>query len=342
MTVPVNVLSPSNGIGTRPIGRLPVCICTDVGHDPDDLLALVLAAVALPLRLVVTSDEFGGGQRARLARFLLNLCGRTGVVVVAGAEIEGAEKRWVCDELVPSGFSPRPAPKLGSIVDEVSAVLATSPRAVWIGQGPMTNLANLYATAPELARRLTITQMGGVLQHLYRTPSRASHNLRMDPTSARAVLTAPDLDVSLVTSDITYTPEIEVTADSELYRLLAADNAPRWARLVGAGYREWFDQEYPGSKSADPLTVTAAAGLGFARFDTQHVAIAPDARMQLDPGGIELRMSVAADYPGFRAWVLMVVRHALAAGMAYDPTLVTRQPGDPIIEVGARERIGIW
>ncbi|MGY2093393.1 hypothetical protein [Nocardia gipuzkoensis] len=155
-------------------------------------------------------------------------------------------------------------------------------------------------------------------------------------------MTAPDLDVSLVTSDITYTPEIEVTADSELYRLVAADNAPRWAGLVGAGYREWFDQEYPGSKSADPLAVTAAAGLGFARFDTQHVAIAPDARMQLDPGGIELRMSVAADYPGFRAWVLMVVRHALAAGMAYDPTLVTRQPGDPLVEVGARERIGIW
>lgn len=90
----------------RPIERMPAIICTDVRHDPGDLLALILAAAALPLRLVVTSDEFGGGQRARLARFLLNLCGRTGVVVVAGAETEGGKARWVCDGLVPVGFPP--------------------------------------------------------------------------------------------------------------------------------------------------------------------------------------------------------------------------------------------
>lgn len=195
--------------------RLPVCICTDrnVGYDPDDLLALVIAAAALPLRLVVTSDEFGGGERARLARYLLNRCGRTGVVVIAGEEIEGAEARWVCDGLVPSDLPPSSIPIIGSTVEAVRTVLGEGHRAAWIGQGP-------------------------------------------------------------------------------------------------------------GSKAADPMAVTAAAGLPFVKFDAVRVAIGPDARMHLDPNGTELRMSTAADYASFRGWVTMVVRHALESGMGYEPSLI--------------------
>ncbi len=314
--------------GMWPMDRMPAIICTDVGHDPDDLLALILAAAALPLRLVVTSDEFGGGQRARLARFLLNLCGRTGVVVVAGAEIEGAQARWVCDGLVPAGFPPVSAPVTGSVIDAVRAVLGETGRAAWIGQGPMSNLAHLYADAPGLARRLTIMQMGGGFAHLYRRPDRASHNLRMDPASARTVLTAPDLDVALVTSDVTFTPETAIDADSEVYQLLAAANAPKWAKLVAAGYDRWFAGERSASMAADPLTVTAAAGMGFVEFATHHVTVAPDARMYDNPDGVALSMSVAADYAAFRAWVTTVVQHALEVGMRYDPALIGHKPGN--------------
>jgi inosine-uridine nucleoside N-ribohydrolase len=162
-------------VGTWPTGPMPTCICTDVGYDPDDLLALILAAAALPLRLVVTSDEFGSGERARLARYLLNLCGRTDVVVVPGEEIEGAQARWVCDGLVPTDFPPASMPVTDSVVEAVRAVLGESHRTAWIGQGPFTNLAWLHKCAPELARRLVITLMGGGPAHLYRDPSRASH-----------------------------------------------------------------------------------------------------------------------------------------------------------------------
>ena len=312
-----------------PMTRLPVCICTDLGYDPDDLLALVIAAAALPLRLVVTSDEFGGGERARLARYLLNLCGRTGVVVVAGEEIEGAEARWVCDGLVPADFPPASMPITGSTVEAVRTVLGDSHRAAWIGQGPVSNLAWLYKCAPELARRLVITLMGGGPAHLYRDPSRASHNARMDPASACAIWTAPDLDLRLVTSDVTFTTETEITRDSEVYRLLAADNAPKWARLVADGYDRWFARKLPGSKAADPMTVTASAGLPFVKFDAVRVAIGSDARMHLDPNGTELRMSTAADYASFRSWVTMVVQHALESGMGYEPSLIGRLPSAP-------------
>lgn len=305
----------------------PVCICTDAGFDADDLLALVLAAAALPLRLVVTSDEFGGGQRARLVRHLLNLCGLSGVAVVAGAEIEGAQARWVCEGLVPEDV-PLAAADASSLAEAIEAVLEGSDRAVWIGQGPLTNLAQLRACAPEIARRLIITLMGGGLSSLYRDPSRASHNPRMDIESALRVWTAPDLDLSLVTSDITFTSETEITRGSEVYQLLASDNAPKWARLVAAGYDRWFSRR-DGSKAADPLAVTAAAGLPFVTFETLRVAIGPDARMSLDPNGIALRMSTDANYPAFRGWTTMVVRHALKSGMGYDPALIARRPGVP-------------
>lgn len=182
------------------------------------------------------------------------------------------------------------------------------------------------AAAHHLTRRLVITQMGGALA--YRDPTRATHNLRMDPESAVAVLTA-NLDVSLVTSDRTFAAEMDVHSGSEVYRLLAAEDAPPWARLVAQGYDRWFTHGHPASKAADPLTVTAAVELGFTTFATQRVVIGSDARMQLDSNGIRLRMSESVDYPSFWAWTTMAVRHGLAAGMGYDPTLIARRRRNP-------------
>ena len=60
--------------------RAPLIIDTDIGGDPDDTLALAAAALTVPeLALVITCDETGPpapGQRARLARALLDLAGR--------------------------------------------------------------------------------------------------------------------------------------------------------------------------------------------------------------------------------------------------------------------------
>ncbi len=308
--------------------QLPAIICTDAGYDPDDMAALVVAVVTLPVALVITSDEFGGGQRARMVRYWLDLCGLPHITVAAGAEIAGAEARWVCDGLVPPGF-PRESSRISrSVVGEVRHILSGAGEAIWIGQGPMTNLAAVYAEAPELARRLTVVQMGGGFAHLYRRPDRASHNLRMDPVSARKVLTASGLSLDLVTSDVTFTAENAIHAGSEEYALLAAANAPKWARLVAAGFERWFALKEPESKAADPLTVSVAAGMGFVRFAQALVEIGEDARMSANPGGIAIRMSVAADYGQFRAWMCGVIQHALDSGIRYDPALLANHRMD--------------
>jgi hypothetical protein len=77
-----------------------VIIDTDIGGDPDDAIALVLAARRLPeLALVVTCDELGG-ERARFARHLLDLLGRGDVPVVAGADVTFTDERAI-DENAP-------------------------------------------------------------------------------------------------------------------------------------------------------------------------------------------------------------------------------------------------
>src|SRR5690606_33501091 len=64
----------------------PLIVSTDIGGDPDDAIALALAAMTEPrLALVVTADEFPDGRRSILARHLLDLLGREDVVVAAGA-----------------------------------------------------------------------------------------------------------------------------------------------------------------------------------------------------------------------------------------------------------------
>ncbi len=62
----------------------PLIVDTDAGCDPDDAIAIVLAAREPTLALVTTVDELGG-RRARFVRMLLDLLGRTDVPVVTAS-----------------------------------------------------------------------------------------------------------------------------------------------------------------------------------------------------------------------------------------------------------------
>ena len=81
---------------------LPVILDADIGGEPDDAMALVIAARELPeLTLVVTSDEMSG-QRARFARLLLDAAG-------------GPTSRWwpAASSARRRFSSPRPDPGIG-------------------------------------------------------------------------------------------------------------------------------------------------------------------------------------------------------------------------------------
>ncbi|WHT18929.1 nucleoside hydrolase [Crossiella sp. CA-258035] len=276
----------------------PLIVDTDAGGDPDDAIALVAAATLPELTLVVTTDELPGGRRARFVRLLLDLLGRPEVAVVTGRDL-GNTRLDCIDGLVPAEV---PAQR-EDVVDAVTAVCDRYQGPVrWAGLGPMSNLAEVLTTRPELAERLVITQMGGALN--YRDPERAEHNVRMDPEAARVVLARAN-QPRLVLSDVTFTPELEIRASEDLHRRLAAPQAPVWARLLAAHLGQWFTRFHPGTIQHDGLALTAALQLPFVRLVARTVTLDEIGRMSLADGGAEVLLTRAADYPAFNRWLGM-------------------------------------
>jgi pyrimidine-specific ribonucleoside hydrolase len=273
----------------------PLVLDTDIGGDPDDAVAVSVAALNRPeLALVVTTDEHKG-RRARFARHLLDLCGRTDVAVLAGADL--GNTRY----LVTEGLTPDDVPEQPTGLDGLAAACRDTPSVVrWVGMGPMTNLAALLEREPSLADKLDVTLMGGALA--YRHPDRAEHNVRLDVPSARAVL-ATARRPRLVTSDVTFTGANEITADSPLHQRLAAPDAPGWARLLTAHMRAWFERFHPGTMQHDALALSVALQLPFVDLGLERVALDGIGRMHEAPEGDEVFLSYGADYGAFDAWL---------------------------------------
>lgn len=228
----------------------PMVLDTDIGGDPDDAIALTAAARAVPdLALVLTNDETGHGvgygARARFARLLLDSLGRHDVPVVAGHS--SGETRYFCvDRLVPRSVPAQPA----NVVAAVGDLLARTDGPVrWVGIGAFSNLAAVLREVPDAGHRLRGTQMGGGIN--YRNPSRAEHNIRMDVPSAHEVFAAVETGrlptLTLVTSDVTFTQETEITRESRFCTFLDGRQDSVWARILRSHLDLWFASFYPGT-----------------------------------------------------------------------------------------------
>ncbi|TDW76900.1 nucleoside hydrolase [Kribbella pratensis] len=288
---------PPPALGEPAIARAPMIVDTDIGGDPDDTVALVVAARLVPeLRLVITSDEYGG-ERARFARYLLDLVGRTDVRVVEGSDL-GNSRMWVID-----GLCPAEVPRQGTdVVGAVSELCtATDGRIRWVGMGPLSNLAMLQTEQPELVSQLVVTQMGGAIN--YRDPTRAEHNFRVDPQAA--IRMVPALEPWLPTfvlSDVTFNPAMEITKDSPLYRRWSRPDARPFERLFREHCDRWM-AKYPGTMQHDALTLAAAMLWPGVRFVRERVVLDSSARMSQSDDGTEIVISVSADYTAFMAWL---------------------------------------
>ncbi|MCG7523306.1 nucleoside hydrolase [Streptomyces sp. OfavH-34-F] len=293
----------ASGPWPEDVRKSPMIIDTDIGGDADDALAVAAAARRVPeLAMVITGDEVDG-ERARFARHLLDLLGRSDVATVAGASLDNS--RYYCVY----GLMPDSVPSQRT--DVVTAVRelceATDGPVRWVGMAPLTNLARVLAEAPELAPRLRVTQMGGALR--YRNPDSAEHNIRLDVDGARQVLNHVVSGLlpmpEFVASEVTFTPQIEVTTGSALYRGLRAAPSGSWEHLLADHLDRWFADFYPGSMQHDALTLTAALDLPFVDSAQLHVAMDAIGRTTEAPRGqgATVRWSMSAEYDAFMRWM---------------------------------------
>ncbi|MGY1943923.1 nucleoside hydrolase [Nocardia asiatica] len=282
----------------------------NIAYDPDDFVALVLAARVVPAGqlVVVTADEVGG-RRAQFARRVLDSLDRGEVPVIEGIDL-GGKRRLLVEpgQEVPAYIRPSAEEREdrhNRLTETLTDIIKAAQSPVrWVGCGPMAELAALLTAAPEYTEQLIVTQMGGWLTD-YRDPTRASHNFHICIGSAALALRILPHPI-LVMSEHTNHPAIRVVEDWPLIAALEADAAPEWARWLATHFRRWIAVK-DGSWMHDPLTLSAAMGLPFVRFAEERIRIGDDVRLYRDPFGRPMRVSEEVDYDAFLGWMHQVV-----------------------------------
>lgn len=192
--------------------RIPFLLDCDPGHD--DALAIVVGLARPELELLAVTTVAGNAglaETTRNALRVLTLVGRSDIPVAAGAagplvralhvaeDVHGASGLEGADLPEPA-FGARPE----GAIELMRRVLTEAPGPVHLAAvGPLTNVALLVRTYPEvLARIASIRVMGGAITEGNTTAS-AEFNIWQDPEAARIVLDC-GRPITLMTLDVTH------------------------------------------------------------------------------------------------------------------------------------------
>jgi purine nucleosidase len=301
---------------------------TDLGSDTDDLCALAMLLGWPYAELVgITTSTDRRGLRAGFVQYALDLAGRAGIPVAAGAEgsIGGLFSPVEIPDYWPEPIEPRPS-HAGDAIALLEA--SASAGAVVVSVGPYTNLAML-----ESARRGLLSSAGVVVMGGHHTSSRPGlpnwgirddFNVQQDPLAAAIVFErcapivvplAVSLEVALRASHLE-----DLRASGPLGRLIA-DQGEMHARDHG---RVALALDHPAlpddllNFQYDPLACAAALGWDGVAVETLRCAYErePDGllHMTLADDGAPLRTATAVDAARFEAsWLDAVCRASATA-----------------------------
>jgi len=218
--------------------RTPVVLDVDTGVD--DACALLLAALHPALDLRAVTCVGGNAPLADVVRntlTVLDTCGRGDVPVAAGAALPLLEPPgdarhvhgqdgmgdldWPRSSRTPDG---RHAVEL--LRDVLRAVTHDDDRVTLVPLAPMTNIALLLRTYPDVARGIRrIVFMGGAA-HVGNATASAEFNVFHDPEAAAVTLDAcADLGIEVVMYglDVFYGPRVTL---EQAAALVATDDGP--------------------------------------------------------------------------------------------------------------------
>ena len=140
-------------------------IDTDIGWDPDDILAILLICNYITKKndklLIITSDETENNDRAKLVRYIVDNLGHNHIDVVAGHK--SLKSPNFAKELLKIS-SQIPNNKLCQIDRVIKYIDENNKSTItWIGIGSMTNL-NYILKKRDISK---IIQMGGCVPDDY-------------------------------------------------------------------------------------------------------------------------------------------------------------------------------
>ncbi|MEU9509348.1 nucleoside hydrolase [Micromonospora sp. NPDC048170] len=192
---------PHHVAGESPI---PIVLDTDLGTDVDDLLALIVAATDARLDLrAVTTVNGDTVLRARIARAVLDMLGRTDVPVGAGARVGLSGQPH---ETMPNSFGHEgrgvplpPVTEIPPATEVLADVLGAAGQPVTLcAVGALTNVAQLLMGRPDLLDHVAgVHLLGGCLapirwgRVLLADADFAEYNVSCDPLALFALLAMP-------------------------------------------------------------------------------------------------------------------------------------------------------
>lgn len=317
---------------------IPIVIDTDVGADPDDALALILALASPEVDVrgvtIVSGDV---SLRARIATRLLGMAGRSDVPVFLGRgepdQMSGAEGEGLLDHPFPGPEAPV---QTTSAVDWLLAESRRSPFHL-VAIGSLTNIAAAIEGDREFASRLLgLTVMGGLLDE--RTMPIAwqraiqergatawpDYNTVCDPAAALTVARC-GIPVTWVTLDVTMRAPLRASARE----LLPADHplGAALGRMIDAWHAVWFptalpppDDPRPVPADAvailhDPLAVSALFPGEWLRLRPTHLASGIEDgifRLHEQPDGAPGRLATEVDGARFEAFLVARIMRLIA------------------------------
>jgi purine nucleosidase len=315
---------------------IPIVIDTDIGDDPDDALALMLALASPEVDVrgvtIVSGDV---AWRARIATRLLGMAGRSDIPVFLGRgkpqQMSGSEGEGVLDHPY---HSPEATVQTAPAVDWLLAESRRQPFHL-VAVGPLTNVAAAIEQDPEFAARLLgLTVMGGLLDERtmpivwqraieQRGPiAWPDYNTMCDPAAALTVARC-GLPITWVTLDATMRAPLRAATRA----MLPVDHPLGVAlgRMIDAWQASWFLTALPPPDDPSPVPIDAVAILHdplamAALFSGEWLRLRPARlasaveegvfRLYEQPDGAPAWLAAEVDGAGFEAFlVARIVRH---------------------------------
>ncbi len=338
---------------------IPIVIDTDVGADPDDALALLLALASPEVDLIgVTVVDGDVDLRARMAARLLGMAGRPDVPVVRGLRqpigpgrgptMLGTEGQGLLD----IDYARPEAPIVVGSAPEW--LVERSRRAAFhlVAIGPLSNVAAALRLDPTFAGRVrALTVMGGVLdvagfpaawrrtiRERALDPASFDHNTASDPMAA-LVCARSGIPTTWVTTEVTLHAPLR-GASRDLLGATGSAAGAALTRMLDVWHGRWFASTLPESAGApaesaadivaflhDPLTVASlfpGDWLWFRRvpltYDVAGELFHLREEASCNPGVDVATVAVAVDGPAFeRFCVGRITRFLTGAGGNADP-----------------------
>ncbi len=297
--------------------RIPLILDCDPGHD--DALAIIVALARPELELLAVTTVAGNAgldATTRNALRVLTLVSRMDIPVAAGAagplvrplhvasDVHGASGLEGADLPEPS-FEARPEGAIALI----RSILAAAPEPVTIAAvGPLTNIALLVRTHPDLLERIAgFRIMGGAITEGNVTAS-AEFNIWQDPEAASIVF-GSGRPITLMTLDVTH-QALFGAADVARLETLGTPIASVFADLLR--YFSRFHAERYGWDGSPIHDAVAVAHLALPdlvrttpyRVDVETISDLTRGRTVIDPHGLtghppNADVGIAIDRPRF-------------------------------------------